>query len=46
MKKGVAMGIAERQAREKEEMRQRILDAALELLISVGYENASIRKIA
>ncbi|KER10563.1 MAG: hypothetical protein HY22_04135 [[Candidatus Thermochlorobacteriaceae] bacterium GBChlB] len=40
------MGIAERKAREKEEMRQRILEAAMSLFIAEGYENVSIRQIA
>ncbi len=40
------MGIAERKAREKEEMRQRILDAAMSLFLTEGYERVSIRNIA
>jgi AcrR family transcriptional regulator len=40
------MGVAERRVREKEELRQRILDAATELFIKDGFENVSIRKIA
>lgn len=40
------MGVAERRAREKEELRQAILDAAGQLIIENGYENFSIRKIA
>lgn len=40
------MGVAERHAREKEALRQRILDAAGELFVSEGYQNVSIRKIA
>jgi AcrR family transcriptional regulator len=40
------MGVAERRAREKEELRQRILDAAAELFIQEGFDNVSIRKIA
>jgi len=40
------MGVAERRVREKEELRQRILDAATELFLQEGFENVSIRKIA
>ena len=40
------MGIAERREREKEELRQRILEAASELFACEGYENVSMRKIA
>lgn len=40
------MGIAERRAREKEELRQQILDAARELFVREGYENVSMRRIA
>jgi AcrR family transcriptional regulator len=40
------MGVAERRAREKEELKQRILDAARELFVRDGYENVSMRKIA
>jgi AcrR family transcriptional regulator len=40
------MGVAERRIREKEELRQRILDAATDLFIHEGFENVSIRKIA
>lgn len=40
------MGIAERRQREKEEMRERILEAATEVFIAEGYEKASIRTIA
>jgi len=40
------MGIVERKAREKEELRQRILDAAGELIVKEGYENLSMRKLA
>ena len=42
----VNMGVAERRAREKEELKQRILDAARELFVRDGYENVSMRKIA
>ncbi len=40
------MGIAERKAREKEELRGRIISAALTMYIEEGYEKVSIRKIA
>ncbi|PJI09084.1 MULTISPECIES: TetR/AcrR family transcriptional regulator [Clostridium] len=40
------MGIAERRKLEIENLKKRIIDAAEELLISDGYENLSIRKIA
>jgi AcrR family transcriptional regulator len=40
------MGVAERRAREKEALRQSILDAATTLIIENGHENLSIRKIA
>jgi AcrR family transcriptional regulator len=40
------MGVAERRAREKEAVRQRILDAAGKLFVEEGYQNVSIRKIA
>lgn len=40
------MGIADRKAREKEELRGRILAAALEMYIAEGYDKVSIRKIA
>jgi len=40
------MGIAERKAREKEELKQQILDAARELFVREGYESVSMRKIA
>ena len=40
------MGVQERKAREKEELRQEILDAARELFIEQGYEAVSMRKIA
>lgn len=40
------MGIAERKEREKEEMRERILDAAVELFLSEGFEKTSLRAIA
>lgn len=40
------MGVKERQERDKEELRARILDAAQELFVAEGYRNVSIRKIA
>lgn len=40
------MGIAERKQREKEEMRQRILNGARKVFLQNGYENASMRNIA
>jgi AcrR family transcriptional regulator len=40
------MGVRERRAREKEDLRQEILDAARELFIREGYDAVSMRKIA
>ena len=40
------MGIVSRKEREKEEMRQSILDAALRLFREKGYDGVSIRNIA
>ena len=40
------MGTQERRSREKEELRQRIQEAATELFVLDGYQNVSIRKIA
>lgn len=40
------MGIAERRAREKEELRSKILEAAGELFVEEGIANVSLRKIA
>ncbi len=40
------MGTKERREREKETLRQEILDAARELFVEEGYENVSMRKIA
>jgi AcrR family transcriptional regulator len=40
------MGVQERKAREKEELRQEILDAARDLFVELGYEAVSMRKIA
>lgn len=38
--------VKERRAREKEQLRQEILDAARELFVREGYENVSMRRIA
>jgi AcrR family transcriptional regulator len=40
------MGVQERRARQKESIREEILDAARALFVKEGYENVSIRKIA
>ena len=40
------MGVKERRAREREQLRRQILDAARELFVNEGYENVSMRKIA
>src|SRR6476620_3411463 len=40
------MGVKERQERDREQLRARILDAARELFVAEGYRNVSIRKIA
>ena len=40
------MGLQERRAREKGELKQEILDAASDLFVKEGYENVSMRKIA
>ena len=40
------MGVKERQERDREQLRERILDAARELFVAEGYRNVSIRKIA
>jgi len=40
------MGVAQRRAREKDELRQKILGAAAELFVEEGYDNVSMRKIA
>ena len=40
------MGVRERKAREKEELRSRILDAARSILLKEGHESLSIRKVA
>ena len=40
------MGITERRAREKEDIRRRILDAAHDLFETQGYENVTMRAVA
>src|SRR5215472_14825213 len=40
------MGVQERRARQKESVREEILDAARTLFVKEGYEHVSIRKIA
>ena len=40
------MGVQERRARQKESIREEILDAARTLFVKEGYEHVSIRKIA
>src|ERR671912_713297 len=40
------MGIRERQSRERETVRRKILNAARTLFLSHGYANVSMRKIA
>ena len=40
------MGVKERQERDREQLRARILDAARELFVAEGYRNVSMRKIA
>ena len=40
------MGVQERRAREKKELRQEILDAARDMFVREGFENVSMRKIA
>ncbi len=40
------MGVQERKAREKQELRQEILDAATNLFSEEGYEAVSMRRIA
>jgi AcrR family transcriptional regulator len=41
-----SMGVQERRARQKESIREEILDAARALFVKEGYEQVSIRKIA
>lgn len=40
------MSISDRKQREKTEMRNLILDAAMKLFLEVGYEHVTLRKIA
>ncbi|MES2796751.1 MAG: TetR/AcrR family transcriptional regulator [Bacteroidota bacterium] len=40
------MGISERKVREKEELRQIIINAAIKIFVVEGYEKTSIRNIA
>lgn len=40
------MGVTERRAREREEMRTRILDAARNLFATEGYDAVTLRKVA
>jgi AcrR family transcriptional regulator len=44
--KGNALGVKERQEREREAVARSILDAARDLFVAEGYQNVSIRKIA
>jgi len=40
------MGSKQRREREKEALRQDILDAARELFVEEGYDNVSMRRVA
>src|SRR3954465_10081940 len=40
------MGIIERKERDRVEMRERIIDVAIEMFVKEGYEKTSIRNIA
>lgn len=40
------MGVKERQERDRETIRRKILDAARDLFVTEGYRNVSIRKVA
>ena len=40
------MGVKERRARERDQLRRQILSAARELFVDEGYESVSMRKIA
>ncbi|MGQ0542128.1 MAG: TetR/AcrR family transcriptional regulator [Blastocatellia bacterium] len=40
------MGISERRQKEKENLRQEILDAAREIFVAEGYDSFSMRKVA
>lgn len=46
MKPTQIMGISERKERDKQEMRERIVEAAAQVFIEEGYERTSIRNIA
>jgi AcrR family transcriptional regulator len=46
LNKQTTMGPKARREREKEQLRQEILDAARELFVKEGYENVSMRRIA
>src|SRR5262245_56830798 len=43
---GAEVGVKERRLREREVLRQEILDAARELFVKEGYENVSMRRVA
>ncbi len=45
-RKLIPMGIIERKERDRVEMRQRIIDVAIEMFVQEGYEKTSIRNIA
>lgn len=45
-RKDIDMGISDRKEREKQEMRKRIIDAAMQVFMDEGYEKTSIRNIA
>ena len=42
----ISMGILERKERDRVEMRERIIDVAIEMFVKDGYEKTSIRNIA
>ena len=46
MLKSYVMGIVERRERERQEVREKILDAARQLFADHGYEQVTMRKIA
>jgi AcrR family transcriptional regulator len=46
VKRGYIVGTKERRKREKESLRQEILDAARQLFLKNGFENVSMRQIA
>src|SRR5215469_16854257 len=45
-RRGEAMGIEERRQRERDEVREKILDGARELFVECGYEGVTMRKVA